>query len=112
MYKTRIKRNLKKCAASWAKPAIQYVLKRVNCQQPETPVQQTGSSHSRNDDGRYDPKRDHVEDEAGKEPSGGTIVQCRPLPQEQGPNLYDMVQSAEGRERDECTLNQTQVSAS
>jgi len=60
VYRTIINKNLKKCAGSFAKPAIQYVLGRwVN--QGSGPVE--SDLHGANDDVRNNPQRDDIEDE-------------------------------------------------
>ena len=86
-------KNLKKCAASPARPAIQYVLIMINLRPTTTGGQQ--DSHGCNNDVRDQPQRDYIEDESRKQPRRGAVVATGPLPEEEGSELHKIVQRAE-----------------
>lgn len=87
-----ISKHLKKCAGSPARPAIQYVLISIN-QRCKTGSQQ--DSHGGNYDVRDEPQWDHIKNESRQQPRGGAIVAAGPLPEEEGSELYEIVQRAE-----------------
>lgn len=103
-----INKNLKKCAALPARPAIQYVLIAIN-QRAMKGSQQ--DSHSGNDDVRDEPQWDYIKDESRQQPRRGTIVAAGPLPEEEGSELHEVVQCTETRKCDQCALEAPSKSA-
>lgn len=73
VYSTRMNRNLKKCAASWARPAIQYVLRAGQCLLLPRSAYDVGV-HGGHDDCGDDPERDYIEYEAREQPSSWTAA--------------------------------------
>lgn len=77
-----------------------------------TKVEGKVDRHSRDNDGRDDPKRNHVECEPCGQPGSRAIVTIRPLADEQGTVLDNTVEPTESREGNQCTLTAYKQEAS